>query len=194
MSDRSVRKSFHNSILKTAHADMDTIVVDELGLKNGNVRADIAVLNGKMVGYEIKTDKDTLKRLQHQILAYNEVFDEIYIVTGMRYLAKVIQIIPQWWGVFLIETFDGEDFRFKKYRKAKKNKQKVCLGIAQLLWKDELIEILKSNYNFNLKGRMTKQNLYTVLQENSDANKLGKIALKYLKCREGWRIDRKVLS
>ncbi len=63
MRDAQVRQAFHRSVLRAANECNDTVVIDELGLKNGIVRADIVVLNGKMIGYEIKTDRDTLKRL-----------------------------------------------------------------------------------------------------------------------------------
>ena len=193
MRDSSVRKSFHKSILNSAHSDSNTIVLNEFGLKNGVVRADIAVLNGKMIGYEIKTDRDNLNRLHHQIIAYNEVFDRIYIITGSRYFKKVELLVPDWWGIFLIQDIAKEEFKFKLVRKAKKNEQKACFGIAQLLWKDELIEILTTIFSCTPKKSMTKQELNILLQEKCDANRLGKIALRYLKTREGWRINQKAL-
>lgn len=193
MRDSLVRKSFHKSILKSAHVDVDTIVIDELGLRNGLVRADIAVLNGKMIGYEIKTDNDNLSRLEHQIKAYNEVFDRVYIITGSRHFEQIIKRVPDWWGIYLIQSLTEEEYKFKLLRKPKVNRQKSSIGIAHLLWKDELIEVLSSTFCYYPKTSTTKQELYRVLQEFCSANKLTKIALKHLKCREGWRIDRKVL-
>ena len=46
MTDKIVRNAFHKSVLQEAHYCSDTLVVDELGLNNGAVRADIAVLYG----------------------------------------------------------------------------------------------------------------------------------------------------
>ena len=192
MRDYPVRVSFHKTVLTLEHTDENTIVIDELGLKNGGTRADIAVLNGKMVGYEIKTNKDNLARLEKQIVAYNEVFDEVHIITGNRHLNKVLEIVPSWWGVFLvIETESGEYF-FNCVRTAKKNTKKVCLGIAQLLWKEEIMHLLTAVHNYTLKPSLNKQVLYQMLVGKFNANELGKITLKYLKSREGWRTNQKV--
>jgi hypothetical protein len=99
MRDHIVRAAFHETVLQTAHLDQNTFVVDELGLKNGVIRADIAVLNGKLVGYEINTDKDNLNRLGPQINAYSEVFDQAYIISGKKHLSKVLDQVPCFDGI-----------------------------------------------------------------------------------------------
>jgi hypothetical protein len=61
--DRDVRQALHRKVLKEHHGDANTLVVDELGLRHGTCRVDIAVVNGFIHGYEIKSDADTLERL-----------------------------------------------------------------------------------------------------------------------------------
>lgn len=63
MRDRDVRQALHRKVLKEHHGDADTLVLDELGLRHGTCRVDIAVVNGYLHGYEIKSDSDTLERL-----------------------------------------------------------------------------------------------------------------------------------
>jgi len=189
MRDYIVRAEFHKKILKHAHQDANTFVLDELGLKNGEIRADIAVLNGKLIGYEIKTDKDTLNRLSAQVLAYNEVFDKVFIVTGEKHLLKALEIIPQWWGVYLIKPITAGKITFQCFRRAKVNKVKSSFGIAQLLWKTEVLEIMSAYLNIVAKQNTTKHALYNVLSTTYAPKKLGSIALQYLKTRQGWRIN-----
>lgn len=193
MRDRCIRVAFHEKVLKKAQDCQDTIVVDELGLMNGAIRADIAVLNGKMIGYEIKTDNDTLARLNAQMIAYNEVFDKVWIITGNRHLDKIIETVPEWWGIYLIFEMKNGSYGFKAFRRAKKNKGKNCYSIARLLWKDEVRNILADNEPV-LKTNITRHELYNILSTHYSANKLSKIALKYLKSREGWRTSQKALS
>jgi hypothetical protein len=100
---------FTISILKTAHLDEDAFVIDELGLKHGAIRADIAVLNGSFVGYKIKTDRDTLNRLNPQVTAYSQIFDQAYVIIGNKHLKKVLKMEPAWWGVYLIESSQDAD-------------------------------------------------------------------------------------
>ena len=54
MNDGRIRAAFHGKILRRQHLCPETLVLDELGLMHGRCRADIAVVNGCLIGYEIK--------------------------------------------------------------------------------------------------------------------------------------------
>jgi len=194
MKERFIRTAFHESILKPAHACQNTFVINEFSLQNGDSRADIAVLNGKLVGYEIKTDKDTLYRLPAQITAYNQVFDKVYIVTAQKHLDGVLALVPDYWGIYIIVEKVNGTVRFKRYREAKVNRTKSTFAIAQLLWKGEAIDILTSLYNTPVKTSLTKEDLNAVLSEVYKPHSFGKIALRYLKSRQGWRTSQPQLS
>ncbi len=194
MRDSVIRSAFHQSILKSEHNSSDVIVVDELGLKNGQIRADIAVLNGKLVGYEIKTNNDTLIRLPNQIKAYNEVFDNVYIITGDKHFENILLNVPQWWGIYLITETDNGGYNFKCSRKARKNREKDTFGLAQLLWKDEVIDILTCTLNYKVKSKSTKDDLYEIISTEYSSTTLSTMVLKYLKSRQTWRINPSTLS
>ena len=59
-----------------------TLIIDELPICRHAARADLAVINGHFSGYEIKSDRDTLKRLGSQVDAYCRVFDYVAVVTA----------------------------------------------------------------------------------------------------------------
>ena len=82
--------------------ETDTIIVEELGLCRGSVRADIAVINGLMKGFEIKSDRDTLQRLLTQAMVYSRVFDTATLVTAERHVAGAMLALPPWWGIEVI--------------------------------------------------------------------------------------------
>lgn len=194
MKDQVVRRAFHQKVLRAAHTTKGTFVIDELGLKNGQVRADIAVVNGKLIGYEIKSQNDTLTRLPNQITAYNEVFDNIYIITASNHLAKVRDAISPWWGIYIINGTDDITCSFTLHRPAKPNKFRNCLGLAQLLWKNEVLEILNERMKFNLRHTVSKEELYDILSGTCASANLSKLIINYLKTREGWRKDLARLS
>lgn len=193
MRDHIVRAAFHRTVLKTAHLDHNTFVVDELGLKNGAVRADIAVLNGKLVGYEIKTDKDNLNRLPSQVNAYSEIFDLAYVITGRKHLNKVLEHLPEWWGVYTIELDETETFGFTCLRPAEINNSRNAYSIAQLLWKAEVAELLESRFNCVVRQSWAKTKLYDLLVAQCDLYTLGQIAITILKNRQGWRTSQQSL-
>lgn len=190
MRDQPVRTAFHKTVLKSAHADFDTIVVDELGLKNGSIRADIAVLNGKLVGYEIKTESDTLYRLPSQIEAYNEVFDKVFIIVGDRHLQKTIETVPPWWGIYQINTGEDGEYCFTCYRDGKANKSQNPFTLAQLLWKSEALELANKVLRHNVKPQTPKKEIYDIISGTCSKKKLSKVVIQYLKKRDNWRADR----
>ena len=187
MNDPVIRSAFHSTILRKAHSDRATVVIDELGLKNGYVRADIAVLNGKLVGYEIKGEKDTLTRLSSQVVAYNEVFENAYIIAAEKHLNKVRNQVPKWWGIYCISPdCDGMPC-FVKERASESNPALNNFGIAQLLWKTEVSEILERNYGIRIKQRYTRHDLHALLAEACATVELSRMVLHQLKTRVGWR-------
>src|SRR5437867_10015901 len=99
MNDSLIRENFHRQVLNPDHACPKTLVIDELGLNHGECRADIAVINGKLSGYEIKSDLDSLVRLKRQIRAYDTIFQSASIVVAPRHLRKVIRTVPLHWGI-----------------------------------------------------------------------------------------------
>jgi hypothetical protein len=193
MNDPQIRSAFHNKILRKAHHKSDTFILDEFGLRNGEIRADIAVLNGKLIGYEIKTEKDTLSRLESQMVAYSEVFDQAYIISSENHLSNALKIIPEWWGIYLIKPTKHGKFLFLKYRKGLTNIGKDAFAISQLLWKDEVISILETRFQIKTKSKQTKCELYDILTQVCDTKILGNIALEYLKKRSCWRLSQKQL-
>ena len=191
MTDSSIRSAFHQSILKSAHDDPSTIVLDELSLKHGENRADIAVLNGKIVGYEIKTERDTLTRLSSQVAAYSEVFDRAYVISGKKHLDKINALIPNWWGIYEIQQQNESSFSFTCIRNGKVNPQKDLYGIAQLLWKNEAIDLLNTLFNCNVREKATRDQLYNILIGKCNSEELSEIVIRYLKARTGWRTNPK---
>lgn len=189
MRDSEVRRAFHQTVLKLAHAADDTIVVDELGLKNGIVRADIAVLNGKMIGYEIKTERDTLNRLPAQIAAYSDVFDQAFIITSSNHLEKVEAMVPKWWGIFEIVEVNEGQFSFSYYREAEKNESQNTYTLAQLLWKREALEVVNKFLQSEVKPSTSKKEIYKMISGACPPSELSVIVIRYLKKRDNWRAN-----
>ena len=65
-------------------------IIEELGVQHGTARIDIAVVNGTMHGYEIKSDQDTLKRLPEQMDIFNSVFDKMTLIVGKNHLYEAM--------------------------------------------------------------------------------------------------------
>ncbi|MFA6342561.1 MAG: sce7726 family protein [Fibrobacteraceae bacterium] len=87
-------------ILLGVHSLKTTTVVPEFRV--GAVKADFAVFNGTSTVYEIKTERDTLKRLQKQLDHYLQFFDKIYVVAGESHLEVLLATLPPCVGLIAI--------------------------------------------------------------------------------------------
>jgi hypothetical protein len=187
MNDPEIRQAFHNIVLRNYHEDSDTLVVDELGLEEGKCRADIAVVNGNLDGYEIKSGADSLTRLNQQVISYNAVFDHSSIILEEKHLADASQKLPVWWGIILVSENMHEELMFETIKPPLMNPIVNNYAVAQLLWREEAQEIL---FNLGIRGSRLRQKrsiLYSDIIEIIDSVGLRCIVREYLKKRQNWR-------
>jgi hypothetical protein len=147
MRDSDVRKAALTMLAARHEGDSTTRIVEEMGIWSGSVRVDIAVINGSLSGYEIKSDRDTLGRLPFQQDLYSRVFDSVELIVGHRHVDKATAIVPKWWGVTLATDGAGEVI-LTPIRAAESNPAIDAFLVAQLLWKEEAIAVL-DNYGLS---------------------------------------------
>lgn len=142
MRDRDVRAALHAKVLAEHHGQADTLVLDELALWYGTARVDIAVINGRIHGFEIKSDRDTLARLAGQARVYNAVLDRVTLVVGSTHYGGALRESPAWWGLKVARQGPRGAIHFEDARAAKPNPSQDPVAIAALLWCDELEQLL----------------------------------------------------
>lgn len=141
MRDKDVRKAVIKRLYAQYGADHHTRVVEEMGVWSGTVRIDVAVINGELIGYELKSDSDTLARLKNQATYYGKVFNKLSIVVGSRHISQARLVLPKWWGIIEAKC-SGSTVELKDRRIARKNPGQDAFVLAQLLWKDEALSVL----------------------------------------------------
>ncbi|WP_394677534.1 sce7726 family protein [uncultured Sphingobacterium sp.] len=185
MKDPEIRRIFKETELAHYLNDRDSRVIDELNLPVAKARIDIAIVNGALHGFEIKSASDTLKRLPDQMEAYAKIFDYLSVITEEKYLSKIQELVPKWVGLFVCKEIKGK-IGVKRVRKGKINRTKQGFFLAKLLWRDELIEILTENQiTFRKKDR--NWILCEILSNNLHTEKLSLIVRDKLKGRSDWK-------
>lgn len=182
MKDSCIRQLLKEKELAFYINDSQSKVVDELSLPVAKARIDVAVINGALHGYEIKSASDTLQRLPSQIEAYSKVFDYLSIVTEKKYSQKILKFVPSWIG--LIECNDKKDLKI--LRKPRLNKNKEGFFIAKLLWREEIINIL-TEHQIPFKKKDRNWILCEILSSNLDIEVLSQIVRDNLKERKEWK-------
>lgn len=188
-------RSVLREILAERHSkDKKVRIIEELGLRHGNSRIDIAVVNGIMDGYEIKSDQDTLLRLPEQINSYNKVFDKVTLVVGKSHLHDAIKIIPDWWGVLVAKINSDGQVVFNTIREAEFNVDKNAISIAQLLWREEALKILEETGEAAGLYSKTRDIIYKKLTSVLDQKTLCDKVRETLFVRTDWRSDMPLMS
>ncbi|MEK5389658.1 sce7726 family protein [Margalitia sp. FSL K6-0131] len=186
LKDKDIREVLIQKLHDYYTFDSDTRIVNEMGILHGQSRVDIAVINGILHGFEIKSESDTLERLPSQMEDYNRVFDRMTIVIQRQHLNEARNIIPKWWGVWLVTKYRGE-LHIREIRKGKFNRNVDPDSLSHLLWRNEAIEILKEKGLH--KGFLSKPRylLYQRLANNINITELKIMINERLKQREGWK-------
>ena len=108
----------------------------ELWVPRMNARADVAVIGAELEGFEIKAERDTLKRLPRQAAAYGLMFDRCSVVLAERHLHAALDLLPEWWGVIVI--LRGSRAAFLAARPAQPNVGVDAEILVRLLWREEV--------------------------------------------------------
>jgi hypothetical protein len=181
-----LRTAVHGRLLSRARTALDTRVIDELGVLNGQYRIDIAVVNGHIRGIELKSREDTLDRLTAQIKGYGRVVDFATLVVDERHLERAQILLPNWWGLVAVAS-DHSKPRFKRLRPERANRAQNGFDIARLLWKREAVELLEQISGEAGWNRKRRHELYETIAKRICLRRLRGEVRNVLKKRANWR-------
>lgn len=182
---RNGLKDWVQKFFETTNCD---IFINELGFYNKNpnssvdtsYRADLALANGRLVGFEIKSEKDTLKRWESQKWAYTNVFDEVWLCVHAKHIQEALINTPKHIGIILADNFGN----FTIVRKAVSNHGlNNIYDLSGLLWREELNELLKK-YSIHVKSRTTKREVREILENYLSLYEVRDFTLQKIKMRK----------
>jgi hypothetical protein len=187
LKDIDVRRAAHQHLLGHARRCPDTLVVDELGLDHGASRIDIAVINGHIRGLEIKAEADTLSRLPRQIDAYGKVVDRATLIAAERHVGPATDILPSWWGIITVNRAANGSVRFRRLRAERANPELDALTLVRLLWRTEVVELLRDLGCDTRTLRSPRAILYPALVAAMPKTRLRATVRATLRSRARWR-------
>lgn len=185
MNDGEIRSVLDGRLRSRFQGDPNVLIRHEFGVETGQRRVDLAVLNGHLAGWEIKSDDDTLYRLPAQAASYGRVMDYLTLVTTAKYLDKGASLVPDWWG--LTEAVRGPSgIRLINRRAPRINRSPDQFSLAQLLWREEAIDELR--LRGLAKGLSSKPRYFVWerLAEVTSPKELRRCVLDRLKQRPSW--------
>jgi hypothetical protein len=134
--------------LVRAHLDIRAQVLgqrvyEELAVERGSARVDLALAGEELEAFELKSDFDNFGRLHNQIHAYNRVFDRITIITGTSLLEAVLEVMPAWWGIWIVRRLEDGALVMEQLRQAGVNPSQDIRSLASMLWREEAVSLLE---------------------------------------------------
>ncbi|MBS4875736.1 MAG: sce7726 family protein [Actinomyces sp.] len=106
----------------------------------GSSLADLVVLNGTSTVYEIKSERDTLRRLARQIENYSKVFERTYVVTSASKLHSLEHDLPEHVGIITL----SRDYTLQTVREATTNWELIdTIAISRTMTIPEACAVLK---------------------------------------------------
>jgi len=172
----------------------DALVIEELGLRHGAARIDIAVVTGRLHGYELKSDYDTLARLPVQTPIYNSVLDLVTLVIGRYHLIEALSNIPEWWGLTLAEMQLSGQVMLSEIRRPRTNPSVDLLAVTKLLWRNEALSILDEMGHARGARSKPRALIYAKLVQVAEPSWLKARVYSQLRCRTNWRSESQRVS
>lgn len=186
MRECDIRLALHKTLQAVFRTEPDTLIIDELGLCQGEARVDVAVVNSSLHGYEIKSERDSLSRLPRQQRVYCRILDTVTIVACVGHIGRIYELVPDWWGIEQVMQ-NGEEISFVTHRNASANPSIDPYAVAQLLWRDEVKEILRRLELGRGISNKPRRVLWKKLADSLPVDQLSEYVRKTIKARVAWR-------
>ncbi|MEX0758191.1 MAG: sce7726 family protein [Tistlia sp.] len=185
--DADIRSALHSKRLRRAKSHSDTLVIDELGLAHARSRIDVAVINGCIHGYEIKSTKDNLDRFSTQIDIFRQTLQKLTFVAAPKHLASIMSCAPEWCGVIAAEQGPRGGVNFHVLRNPLANPEIDPVMMAHLLWRDEVLELLGQAGYAPKDLRRPRRQLYEILCEIMTLREITASIRAFMVQRRTWR-------
>ena len=185
MRDLDLRTALRARLDEEHGGDDDTLIVDELGLC-GQVRVDVAVVNGALSGFELKSARDNLRRLPNQVAVYSRVFDYAALVVAENHRTSAVAMLPDWWGIYVAHE-TGTTTSLELERAGVRNEVVDPMALAQLLWRDEALEELSQRGADRGVRTKPRWQVWQRLADVVQVDELRDVVRRRLKARPGWR-------
>ena len=183
--DCDIRLALEAILVQEHGDDPDTIIRHEVGICAGTRRIDMALVNGELTGYEIKSDMDTLARLTGQAEAYGSVLDRAILVTTERHLEGALAMLPNWWGIIVAYAEQG-NVLLETFRNPGLNDRYDAFALAQLLWREEALDELRLRGMGRGLSNKARHYVWIALVDAILVNDLRSIVRTRLKARPEW--------
>lgn len=178
LNEKDIKAGLIDYLLSKGFLHGNSVLINEMVVDNFRRRIDLAVANGKLHAYEIKSDKDSLYRLNGQVETYSKFFDKVTIVCSKKFVEKAKHSLPK--SIEIIEVSKKNSFlNFKLVRRGKTETIKDRGRYLSYVEKKYILKFLRDN-DITCSIGMSRQSLYE-LAYDLPISKVRDFAIEHIK-------------
>ncbi len=133
------RAAVSQKVLLGTHSLRTASMLSEF--RAGSCNADLVILNGTATVYEIKSERDSLTRLEHQVENYKRVFAKVNVISSEEHIDGILKAVPEDVGIMCLT----KRYQIKTMREALNCPERICPStVFDSLRISECVEILES--------------------------------------------------
>ncbi len=133
------RSALTQKILLGRHSLRTASMLSEFRV--GRRKADLVILNGTSTAYEIKSERDSLVRLEKQVEMYKRVFAEVNVIASECHIDRILSLTPEDVGVLCL----SKRYQISTVREAIEEPNRIYpSSVLDCLRTDEAMSILNS--------------------------------------------------
>jgi len=91
-------------LLSTGHAGGDAVLTSEMVVDNWKRRADLVLSNGRLWGFELKSDRDSLTRLSGQVHSFTRHVEKLIVVAAEGFESRVPDLLSNGVGLWIVTS------------------------------------------------------------------------------------------
>lgn len=148
-----IKVAIINRLLKSGFIDKNSVIIDEFTVNRYERRADLVVITKQsMVAFEIKSERDSLKRLEAQVKTYSQYFDKVIVVADRKHMKNIVHVLPRNIGIW---EFNQNDLKETQRGRKQPFKAEKKESLLKLLTVSELLQLARKNNILVVKAHRT---------------------------------------
>lgn len=104
LNEASIKAAVLSKLIRQNRISSGSILASEFAIYGTKTRADLAILGRQLLGIEIKSAADSLRRLSGQLATYQNVFDRVLLVVAQRHLSSFDKSKYPWLEIWVVDN------------------------------------------------------------------------------------------
>ncbi len=130
------------ALIERLNKRLDTVLFEMPVLDS---RIDVGRINGNSFAYEIKTEFDSLRRIEKQVSDYSRVYEYIIVILAPQFYEEALKLVPDYCGIWTYSHTRGTGkTAFQKKRPERRSPYLSPHSQLQCLSQQSLLSILRN--------------------------------------------------